>query len=126
MLVDDDHEFRSMFAETLRADGIQILEAPNGEVALAALEGFAHARGAHPDLVVLDLMMPKMSGLELLQRLRKLGQWKGLQVLVVTAVNDPMLPIRLDVPVAYKTDPEELRRTVAQKLNQLSAASAVP
>lgn len=124
MLVDDDQEFRSMFAETLRADGIRILEAPNGEVALSLLEGLGHGRGQQPDLVVLDLMMPKMSGLELLQRLRKVPTWKGLPVLVVTAVNDPMLPIRLDVPVAYKTDPEELRRTVSQKLGQLVASPA--
>jgi CheY-like chemotaxis protein len=45
-----------------------------------------------------------MSGIEVLQRLRKSRRWASLPVLVVTAVNDQMLPVRLDVPIAFKPD----------------------
>jgi two-component system alkaline phosphatase synthesis response regulator PhoP len=116
LLADDDEDFRFVLAESLEAEGYDVVAVPNGAAALALLEDAAKGRAAPPDLLVLDLLMPKMSGLELLQRLRKSTRWATLPVLVVTAVNDPMLPVRLDVPIAFKPDIEAVVAAVRQQL----------
>lgn len=64
LLVDDEEEFISALAERLTLRGIQARTATNGEQALAAIEDVA------PQVVVLDLMMPGMSGVEVLKHIR--------------------------------------------------------
>jgi CheY-like chemotaxis protein len=58
--------------------------AKNGEEALAFLEGEGLTPSGHPDLVLLDINMPKMNGLEFLATIRKNDHWKDLKVFVVT------------------------------------------
>ena len=116
LLADDDEDFRSALAELLDEDGYHVVSVPSGAAALALLEDAAKGRAPPPDLLVLDLLMPSMSGLEVLQWLRKSARWASLPVLVVTGVNDPMLPVRLDVPIAFKPDAEAVLAAVRQQL----------
>jgi CheY-like chemotaxis protein len=116
LLADDDDDFRSALAESLDADGYDVVAVPSGAAALALLEDAVKGRAPPPDLFVLDLLMPNMSGLEVLQRLRKSTRWATLPVLVVTGVNDPMLPVRLDVPIAFKPDTGAVVAAVRQQL----------
>ena len=116
LLADDDEDFRAALAAALDEDGHDVVAVPNGAAALAALEDAAKGRGRPPDLLVLDLLMPGVSGIEVLQRLRKSARWARLPVLVVTGVNDPMLPVRLDVPIAFKPDAESVVAAVRQQL----------
>ncbi len=118
LLVDDDADFRHALAEALRYEGHEVIEARSGEAALAVLDHVSNAKGGAPDLLVLDLLMPRMSGLEVIQRLRKSPRWARLPVLVVTAVNDPMLPVRLDVPIVFKPDAEVVLETIRRRLAQ--------
>lgn len=124
LLVDDDADFRLAIAETLRDEGHQVIEARSGEAALAVLDHAAEARELAPDLIVLDLLMPRMSGAEFLQRLRKSARWGRLPVLVVTGVNDPMLPVRLDVPIAFKPDTDVVLETIRSRLAQPDSLGA--
>lgn len=114
LLADDDEDFRVALAEGLDADGYDVVAVPNGEAVLAALEDAAKGRARPPDLLVLDLLMPRMGGIEVLQRLRKSARWASLPVIVVTGVNDPMLPVRLDVPIAFKPDTNAVVAAVRQ------------
>jgi CheY-like chemotaxis protein len=116
LLVDDDEDFRSAFAETLHDDHVDTTLAPGGEAALEILERLGRTRHRFPDLILMDLMMPRMSGLEALQHLKRHPRWRSIPVMVLTGVNDPMLRVRLDVPVAYKADPDTIRRAVRQQL----------
>ena len=115
LLADDDEDFRAVLAETLAEDGHEVIAVPNGAAALTLLEDAARGRARPPDLLVLDLLMPSMSGLEVLQKLRKSARWASLPVLVVTGVNDPMLPVRLDVPIAFKPDAETVMGAIRQQ-----------
>jgi CheY-like chemotaxis protein len=116
LLADDDEDFRCVLAELLAAEGLRVIAVPSGEEALAVLEHATKARGRWPDLLVLDLMMPRLSGLEVLQRLRKSAHWARLPILVVTGANDPMLHVRLDLPIAFKPDTDVVLESVRRLL----------
>jgi CheY-like chemotaxis protein len=113
---DDDEDFRVALAEALDVEGYDVIAVRSGAAVLAVLDAAAAGRARSPDLLVLDLLMPHMSGIEVLQKLRKSGRWARLPVLVVTGVNDPMLPVRLDVPIAFKPDVESIVAAVRQQL----------
>jgi len=80
LIVDDDPEVRAMLAEYLAGDGYVVAQAADG------LEALLHVRRARPRAVVLDLMMPRLGGLEALKRIRALDPTIG--VVVVTGVQD--------------------------------------
>jgi CheY-like chemotaxis protein len=116
LLADDDDDFRSALAELLTADGYRVIDVASGEAALGWLHDAAKARERSPGVLVLDLMMPRMSGIEVLQRLRKSGRWADLPILVITAANDPMLRVRLDLPIAFKPDVDVVLEAVRRLL----------
>lgn len=77
LIVDDDTRVTNALRRTLAYEGYSISVAANGEGALAA------ARNKPPDLVILDLMLPGIDGLEVCRRLRATGD--GIAVLMLTA-----------------------------------------
>jgi DNA-binding response OmpR family regulator len=82
LIAEDEQDLREALCTAIGAEGIEVLAADNGEQALAtALE-------EHPDLLVLDLMMPKMGGREVLKKLREDAWGKLLPVIVLTAQSD--------------------------------------
>src|SRR5689334_13678242 len=80
LVVDDEASARSGLEKLLRQDGYSVASADGGEAALAL------ASEHPPDLVITDLKMPGMDGLELLRRLREND--KDLPVLVATAFGE--------------------------------------
>jgi DNA-binding response OmpR family regulator len=79
LVVDDDHTVREVVVSYLRADGHQVREAADGEAALDAL------REARADLVVLDLMLPGIDGLEVCRRLRETSD---VPIIMLTALGE--------------------------------------
>ncbi|MFZ5564226.1 MAG: sigma-54-dependent transcriptional regulator [Thermodesulfobacteriota bacterium] len=77
LIVDDDDQLRQSFAKLLKEEGYDVTAAPSGEAGLEA------ARGGSFDLVVLDVQMPGMSGLEAFARIREIDA--TLPVIVMTA-----------------------------------------
>jgi CheY-like chemotaxis protein len=116
LLADDDEDFRVALAEALEEEGYNVIPVRSGSAVLAVLDAAATDQVHPPDLLVLDLLMPHLSGIEVLQRLRKSKEWASLPVLVVTGVNDPMLPVRLDAPIAFKPDAQTVLAAVRQQL----------
>jgi len=79
LLVDDDEVVRRAVRQALDPIGWQVSEAENGQVAVEALAT------ARPDVIILDLMMPKMDGFEVLDELRRRPDWQGIPVVIITA-----------------------------------------
>jgi CheY-like chemotaxis protein len=79
-VIDDSEDAQSLFTEALEAAGFRVFQAMNGWSALDLL--FEHRQ---PDLIVLDLVMPGMSGLVLLELLSTYERFAAVPVLVVTA-----------------------------------------
>lgn len=81
LVIDDDPAITSLLKRSLSYEGYAVDLAGSGEAGLQA------ARGSLPDLVILDIMMPGLSGLEVLQRLRAVDP--RLPVLLLTAKDTP-------------------------------------
>jgi CheY-like chemotaxis protein len=79
-----------MIVAALRRDGYEFLEAPNGRDALDLM------RERHPDVVVLDLMMPVLSGWDVLQERERDPELRPIPVIVVSANRDPALVTAVD------------------------------
>ena len=84
LIVDDEPMVQTLLKQYLEQHGYQVKTAGNGPEALAAVD-----RGA-PDLVILDLYMPGMNGIEVLRELREARRYPG-GVLVLTASRDEQL-----------------------------------
>ena len=81
LVVDDDQRNVRLMESILRGSGYRVLKAYNGEEALHVVESNP------PDLLLLDVMMPKMSGFELCQALKRRYETRLLPVIMVTALN---------------------------------------
>ena len=86
MVVEDDQDTREAMASVLKDAGFGVVECNNGQTALARLVGHA----ALPDVIVLDLGMPVMSGHEFIRVLRGYLRLGGVPVIVVTGMTDPL------------------------------------
>src|SRR4051794_13252397 len=85
LVVDDVADSRDVLARLLRLSGYKSIVAEDGEAALNAVESEA------PDLVLLDLMMPGMDGVEVLRHLREDPRFHDLPVILFTALSDGKL-----------------------------------
>lgn len=90
LVVDDDANIRKMIIAALRREGYEFLEAPNGREALDLM------RDHHPDVVVLDLMMPVVSGWDVLRERSEDPELQRIPVIVVSANRDAALANAID------------------------------
>ena len=93
LVVDDDAEIRETLSALLQHEGYTVLRAENGVQALDQL------RRMHPDCVLLDLMMPVMSGWEVLEEIQESEELKLIPVVVVSAMCAPGAKACLQKPV---------------------------
>jgi DNA-binding response OmpR family regulator len=107
LVVDDEPTLRETLAEALDADGFRVVTASDGREALAQF------REHHPELVVLDLMLPELSGVEVCRILRRES---GVPILMLTAKSgeiDKVLGLELGAD-DYVTKPFSLRELTAR------------
>ena len=89
LMIEDDTRLAQMVGEYLGQSGMQVTHRGDGASGLAQLQG--PEGGTLPDLVILDLMLPDMDGLEVCRRIRSLqGPAAQVPVLMLTAKGDPM------------------------------------
>lgn len=79
LLVEDTADLRHNIAEVLCMEGFTVAESANGEEALALLETI------NPELIITDLLMPKMTGFDLILNVRLNNRWKNVPILVFSA-----------------------------------------
>lgn len=81
MLVEDDDGLASVYVTRLQAEGLDIRRVANGEDALAVATEY------HPDLIVLDVMMPKVNGFDVLDIIRNTPALANVKVIMLTALS---------------------------------------
>ena len=79
LIADDEPNIVAALEFLLQKHGYAIKVAANGEDALAQLDAFK------PDLVLLDVMMPKVSGYEVCQRMRSQPRWQSIKIVMLSA-----------------------------------------
>lgn len=102
LLVEDDSAWRARLDEAARAEGFVVSQATDGMEALEWLR--THPRAGHPDLILLDLVLPRMDGWELYGRLRTSERLRHLSVLMFSASLSGEEPL-LDGVVGYLRKP---------------------
>lgn len=83
LLIDDDLAFSEMLSEILKDEGFDVLVEHDG------LRGYERATTEHPDLVMCDVMMPGMSGIDLLTKLREDAWGSMVPVILLTNMTQP-------------------------------------
>lgn len=117
LLVDDDVELSGMLAEYLEIEGFGVVVVHDGEAGVAAV------LNGSPDIVVLDVMMPRMNGIEALRRIRQTSQ---VPVLMLTARGDDVdrivgLELGADDYVPKPCTPRELAARLRAILRRAKA-----
>jgi two-component system alkaline phosphatase synthesis response regulator PhoP len=82
LAVDDETDLLLIIKTALSSEGFEVVTATNGPDALAMAED------EHPDLVILDVMMPEMNGFEVLQALREQPSTERVPVIMLTGLSD--------------------------------------
>ncbi len=88
LLIDDDQLLLGLLSKVLKEEGFELLTATTGYRAIELV------KKEHPDLILLDVMMPGMSGFEVCRRLRSDPDSKDTPIIIITAVHDPQLNIK--------------------------------
>lgn len=83
LIADDNPQGVELLEAYLSGDAYDLRTAADGE------ETLSQVRQWHPDLILLDIMMPKISGFEVCKRLRRDSRTKGIAVLMITALDQP-------------------------------------
>ena len=107
LVVEDDEGIRDMLKYHLASAGFQVLEAADGTTGLRV------ARTGNPDLILLDLMLPGMGGLELCRALRKTSRVPILMISARDAERDKVMGLELGAD-DYITKPFSVREVVAR------------
>ena len=118
LVADDDEEIRKVIISILTQQGLEVIQAGNGDATLAA------AVSESPDLILLDILMPGMSGFDVLRKLKESGPTKAIPVIVVSGLtsaedeNEAMKAGALDY-IAKPWAPGELEDRIRIALPEL-------
>lgn len=81
-IVEDEEQILKILSEKFAREGFETVEAADGE------DGLKQALGHKPDLILLDLLMPRMDGIAMLNKLREDAWGKDVPVIILTNLND--------------------------------------
>jgi CheY-like chemotaxis protein len=84
LIVEDEPLLLNLYAKKMINAGYKVFTAVNGE------EGFRKAKDCQPDLILMDILMPRMNGYEMLRLMRKEEKTKSIPAIIMT--NSPSLP----------------------------------
>lgn len=112
LLIEDEAEFREALRLRLETNGYNILEADNG------VDGLALAQDRNPDLVLLDVRLPRLDGFQVAHSLKGDTQRKKIPVLILSALSQKKdiemgLAMGADVYMTKPFQPYELLRTIS-------------
>lgn len=114
-IIEDDIAIVQMYRTKFETEGYEVATAPDGEAGLELLSTF------EPDIILLDLMMPNMNGLDMLQKLRNQPGGRDAKVVVLTNMGDTETATRVYKMAAddYIVKAEMTPKQVAERVKAL-------
>ena len=115
LIVDDDLTLLEMYVERIKAEGAIVVSAGDGEAGLAQIVE------SKPSVILLDIMMPKMNGFDVLRKMQESPEMAAIPVILLTALNDDQKRnegMRLGA-VDYVVKSETLPIDVIAKINEV-------
>lgn len=109
LVVEDEHELRELIARWLETRDYHVTEAADGRDAVDLLEA-----GLEPDVILLDLTMPRMDGRAFLEWLRAQPRHRNRKVIVASGYLDEAAPVDVDRAFAKPFRPDLLERELAR------------
>lgn len=116
LLVEDDQILVHMYQKLMQNHGHDVIVAGDGE------EGLKHALEDHPDLILLDIRMPKMDGMTMMHKLREDTWGKKAPIIVLTnldAVDDRLSGVVVDQPSYYLLKADNPPEKVLEKIEEV-------
>jgi len=118
LAIDDDKTVRLLVSRCLEKEGHQVVAAENGE------QGLSMVSQENPDLILLDVMMPGLNGLEVCTKLKNAPETKTIPIFMLTGKTqmqdiDEALSAGADNYISKPFDPQKLDRIIQVKLKNL-------
>ena len=115
LIVEDNPQNMRLIEMTLRAKGYILLKAADGEEALDM------ATGERPDLIIMDIQLPKMNGLEVTRRLRQMPEFSHIPIIAITAYamkgdKEKFIEAGCDAYLSKPISTRELPKVIAEML----------
>jgi DNA-binding response OmpR family regulator len=127
LIADDDVELLAILSRHLRNMKCSLIEARDGEEALAL------AREHHPDLMILDVMMPGLSGWEVAKRVRDDATLQGTSIIMLTGIGEALNALtsplygadeKLDKPFEFGELDDKIKKVLAARKARAATAKA--
>ena len=117
LVIDDEPELRMMIRTRLEANGYEVSEAEDGAI------GLQKARNTKPDLIILDIMMPKMDGYKVARLLKFDERYRNIPIIMLTVRSQKSdqetgKAVGGDAYLTKPYKPEEMLETVARLLSK--------
>lgn len=113
LLVEDEENYRVPLAFSLRRDGFDVVQAADGVEAVEAFEAAGPSGGGSIDLVLLDLMLPRLSGIEVCRRIRRTSTVPVIMLTARDSEADTVVGLRIGAD-DYVTKPYSYRELLAR------------
>ncbi|MDO8507460.1 MAG: response regulator [bacterium] len=119
LIVEDDNILQEMYCEKFEMDGFKVEKASTGREGLKTLEGNA------PDIIILDILMPDMNGLEMLKEMKKNRELRNIPVILLTNLGESKIDMDSELSFALgikdyliktKHTPDDVVKRVRQVL----------
>jgi DNA-binding response OmpR family regulator len=103
LVVDDDPDILDAVTMILESKGYKVVTARDG------IEGLANLKAEHPDLMILDLMMPKMDGFAVCKELQdpRWAKYRGIPILILTSVREEASRRRYELETGLELDVDD-------------------
>lgn len=116
LIIEDNDTYSSILTKKFETEEFEVISAKDG------LTGVSMALDNKPDIILIDLLLPKMNGIQLMEELRKQEWGRGVPLLILTNINpDPQIleSINKNKPAYYLLKPEVTLDEVVEKINSL-------
>jgi DNA-binding response OmpR family regulator len=114
LIVDDDMTLRELYEERMKAEGFVIVSASDGE------EAIDKTIKEKPDVILLDIMMPKINGIDVMKMLREKEETKNIPIIILTALIQEIDKIKdiMGPKDGYLVKSEIMPKDVVDKVNK--------